>query len=271
MDYIQLYVNEKGLELSPVTVHNYETGLRRFERFVGKPLDEVSKNDVLSYINHMQNVRRLKRSSIATLTTDVKSFYRWMQDEEHVGANPTRKVKTPRVEKRLPIYLTLSEMRSLVEAASVVPEDERLVKMLYSTGVRISELVQIKKRDVDESGNIKIFGKGSKERMVSIHPAYLPMFQTYMGTLKPDEPLFPYSVDKYEKDIVVLAARARIEKHITPHKLRHTFASAMYGATHDILAVQISVGHSSLNTTQVYTHLEGDTVQKKQNMLPEVK
>jgi site-specific recombinase XerD len=271
MDYIDAYIDERKLEIGKTTVRNYQYTLRQFEAMIAKPLNKVGKADVLAYIARMQS-DGLERSTLAVRTIQIKTFYKWMVDEGHVAANPTTKVNNTKIEKKLPIYLTLKELKVLFQTAAADGEDEdRLVKMLYSTGARVSELVSIRKKDVNpENGKVKIMGKGSKERMTSIVAAYLPQFRSYLDTLGDDDLLFPMSARTAERHIKVLAARSGIKKHITPHKLRHSFATHMYGTTKDILAVQISLGHESLNTTQIYTHADSEEVHEKQNMLPDV-
>lgn len=272
MDHIDAYLAERGLELGETTVQNYRYTLNRFEQHVGKPLDQVEKSDILSYISYLQNKLHLERSSVATATIEIKVFYKWMVEEGRITADPTVKVKTTKVEKKLPVYLTLKELKALFQAAEAQGIlDDLMVKALYSTGARVSELISIRKKDVNpDNGKVKIMGKGNKERMTSIVPAYLGQFREYMNTLGDDDRLFPMDRRTVERHVAILAARAGIKKHVTPHKLRHTFATHLYGTTKDILAVQLSLGHASLNTTQIYTHADGEEIHQKQNMLPDV-
>jgi site-specific recombinase XerD len=129
--------------------------------------------------------------------------------------------------------------------------------MLYSTGLRVSELVHLSKKDIDfDSGEIKVLGKGSKERVVLLHPAYIEQFKEYVKHFDRDQLLFPLDKGTIEKDIKRMAKVAEIHKHVTPHKLRHSFATHLFKETKNIVLVQELLGHSSISTTQIYTHLD---------------
>jgi site-specific recombinase XerD len=130
-----------------------------------------------------------------------------------------------------------------------------MVKILYSTGVRVSEFVSIKKADINfTTGDIHVFGKGSKERIVIVGPDVLEDLRKYCEAFKPDQKIFPVTTMTIQYRIKVLAAQAGINKHVTPHKLRHSFATHLNQAGTNIITIKDLLGHESLNTTQIYAH-----------------
>lgn len=255
-DYIQMYLDEKSLGKSPETIRNYKHGCRSFEKWFNQPVEQATKADILKYIGYLKS-KDLKKSSIETAFIQLTTFYEWMRDETFVVSNPCAKISAPKADKTAPVYLTIDEMRNLLQVASVNTRDDLIVKMLYSTGVRVSELVNIKKKDIDfDAGEVKVFGKGSKERIVLLHPAYINQFKEYVQAFDREQLLFPLDKGTVEKDIKRMAKMANINKHVTPHKLRHTFATHMFKETKNIVLVQELLGHSSISTTQIYTHLD---------------
>jgi len=149
-------------------------------------------------------------------------------------------------------------MRSLIETA-VEPRDNLIVKMLYATGVRVSELVNIKKQDIDLDRNtIKVFGKGAKERIVLLPDALKVQLEAYCSGFLESQKLFDLNIRTVERDIKSLAYRAGINKKVTPHKLRHSFATHMLQNGGNVVAIQKLLGHTSLSTTQIYTHYSVD-------------
>jgi site-specific recombinase XerD len=134
-----------------------------------------------------------------------------------------------------------------------------MVKMLYATGVRVSELVNIQKHDMDfERNTIKVFGKGAKERIVLMPNALSCVVGEYCKGFPEDGKLFNLTARTVERDIKALAKRAGINKKVTPHKLRHSFATHMLQNGGNVVAIQKLLGHTSLNTTQIYTHYSVD-------------
>lgn len=260
MDYIQMYLDEKSLGKSPETIRNYKHGCRSFEKWFNQPVEHATKPDILKYIGYLKG-KNLKKSSIETAFIQLTTFYEWMRDETFITANPCTKISAPKADKTDPVYLTPEEMDKLLEVSSVNQRDDLIVKMLYSTGARVSELIKIKKKDIDfATGKIRVFGKGSKERIVLLHPAYLEQFKEYVKAFDKDQVLFPLDKGTVEKDIKRMAKMAGIDKHVTPHKLRHSFATHLFRETKDIVLVQGLLGHSSIQTTQIYTHIDMEDV-----------
>jgi site-specific recombinase XerD len=180
-----------------------------------------------------------------------------MVAEGHMKENPMSKVDKIKFDATLPIYLTVEEIRQLLDVAKVVSHrDELMIKMLYATGIRVSELVGIKKSDVQFDNNrIKVFGKGAKERTVEVPAPFMLDIKEYCQHFEPNQKLFNYHTGTVQDDIRKIRAMAEINKKVTPHKLRHSFATHMIQNNGNVEAIRKQLGHTSLNTTQRYMHL----------------
>jgi site-specific recombinase XerD len=143
------------------------------------------------------------------------------------------------------------------------PRDNIIVSMLYATGVRVSELVNIKKKDIDFDRNtVNVFGKGAKERIVLVPDSLTDRLKYYCGSLGSDDLLFDLTPRTVQRIIKSLASIAGIKKKVTPHKLRHSFATHMLQNGGNVVAIQKLLGHTSLNTTQIYTHYDVDELKE---------
>ena len=264
MDYVGIFLDEKRLSSSQGTIRQYDQVLRSFVKFTGKPSETMARQDVIRYLNHLMFERGLSKATASNVLSVLKSFYRFMVENGHIEANPTRGISSIRLDKKAPVYLTIQEMRDLIDTA-LDNRDRIIVRMLYATGVRISELLNIRKRDIDfDRHTIKVFGKGAKERIVLISSEMAEDLAQYcererMGN---DGRLFDLTPRTVQRDIKVLARRAGIAKNVTPHKLRHSFATHMLQNGGNVVAIQKLLGHASLNTTQIYTHYNVDDLKE---------
>jgi site-specific recombinase XerD len=258
MDYIEAYINEKRLSKSERTITAYRYSLRLFERYITPtPLENASKSDIVRYFNHCMNENRVERSTTATYQNQLNAFYKWMFQEGHIKENPLAKIDKIKYDMKLPIFLTVEEIKRMLEVAKIAyPRDELMISVMYATGVRVSELVGIKKKDMDWSYNrIKVFGKGAKERTVEVPAPFMRDLEAYSKCFKDDQRLFNYHPSTVEGDIRKIRAMAEINKKVTPHKLRHSFATHMIQNNGNVEAIRKLLGHTSLNTTQRYMHL----------------
>ena len=225
---------------------------------MGKPLENARRPEIVRYLNQLIYDQKLSRTTVANNLSIIKSFYSFMVQNEYVESDPTRGINQIRADKKAPVYLTQAEMQDLIDTA-LDPRDQLMVKMLYATGVRVSELVNIQKHDMDfERNTIKVFGKGAKERIVLMPNALSSVVREYCKELPEDGKLFNLTARTVERDIKALAKRAGISKKVTPHKLRHSFATHMLQNGGNVVAIQKLLGHTSLNTTQIYTHYSVD-------------
>ncbi len=271
---------------SPRTVEAYGKDLRRFTDFwerqfanepAGRtPLAKVDTLAVRSYLAHLHRDGLASRSLARHLST-LRSFFRWACREGHLEKNPARGLPSPRVPKALPRALTLPDTEKLLAAEedeSFVPERERaLFELLYATGLRVSEAAGLDLGDVDFPARlVRVTGKGSRERIVPFGDAagealreYLPSrdaLRHRAGGESRAEPLFvnarggrltPRSMARLLKRRLRAAG---LPEEISPHALRHTFATHLLQAGADLRAIQELLGHASLSTTQKYTHLD---------------
>ena len=272
---------------SPRTVLAYRADLHRFTGFWETDFDQtpatrtpLSKLDTLavrSYLAHLHRDRLANRSLARHLST-LRSFFRWACREGHLEKSPALGLPTPRLPKTLPRAMTLPDTERLLETdeEGLVPERERaLFELLYATGLRVSEAAGLDLEDVDFSGRlVRVTGKGRRERIVpfgesaedALH-AYLPSRAALRHRAGEDgsgggEPLFVNARGGRltSRSMARLLKRrlraAGLPADISPHALRHTFATHLLQAGADLRAIQELLGHASLSTTQKYTHLD---------------
>jgi integrase/recombinase XerC len=272
--FIHYLSSEKNA--SPHTCRCYQRDLEEFENFLRSSglflttegAIEIEKADRIAIRKYLSFLhRRIKKSSIARKVSALRSFYKFLMREQLVSSNPAKMVSTPKTEKPLPTALTVDEAFRLVESPM---KDERLrdcaiLELLYSSGVRVGELVALNLNGLDmDLGIVKVMGKGRKERIVPIGSKAIGALKAYLderGNVEDEEPLFVNLrggrltarsigrlVKKYTK-------RSGIFRKVSPHSLRHTFATHLLDAGADIREIQEMLGHASLSTTQRYTHL----------------
>ena len=211
-----------------------------------------------------------KRVSISRKLASIRTFYEFLIRNGTIKSNPAKLVPTPKGEKRLPTFLTVDEVVKLVETPGsdnvYESRDRAILELLYSCGLRVSELVGINLNNLDlTSMSVKVLGKGNKERMVPLGSKACTAIKTYLRQrldLKPeDDYLFVnsrggrLSTRSIDRIIKKYAAISGIPKNISPHVLRHTFATHLLGGGADLRAIQEMLGHKSLSTTQRYTHI----------------
>jgi integrase/recombinase XerC len=273
---------------SPRTVEAYRSDLERFAgfwegEFANAPaaktaLSKVDTLAVRSYLAHLHRDKLANRSLARHLST-LRSFFRWACREGHLDKNPARGLPSPRVPKTLPRAMSLPDTERLLaadEEETFVPERERaLFELLYATGLRVSEAAGLDLSDVDFSSRLlRVTGKGSRERIVPFGEAAAEALREYLPSreairsravdspARGGEPLFvnfrggrltPRSMARLLKRRLRAAG---LPEEISPHALRHTFATHLLQAGADLRAIQELLGHASLSTTQKYTHLD---------------
>ena len=264
MDYVSVFLDEKRLSSSAGTIRQYDQILRSFERYTGKPAESVVRTDIIRYLNHLMFERTLSKATASNVLSVLKSFYKYMTDNGYCSMNPTRGINSIKMDKKAPVYLTIGEMRELIDTAIDV-RDRIVVRMLYATGVRVSELINIRRSDIDfDRQTVMVFGKGAKERMVLIPSDMVNDLRHYCDCegLGESDRLLELTPRTVQRNIKVLARRAGITKNVTPHKLRHSFATHMLQNGGNVVAIQKLLGHASLNTTQIYTHYNVDDLKE---------
>ena len=277
--YIDFLEAERNV--SPYTVRNYTRDLMEFFGFVSESgidtLKKVNKQTLRNYLAQLME-QKYAKSSIARKLSAIRSFYRYLMREELIAASPAATTVSPKLDKRLPVFLTVEEAKRLVESPDISqPQGQRdraLLEMLYASGMRVSELVNMNTEQVNLATNeIRVWGKGAKERLVLIGEPAAAALNTYINEGrkellggKRNNALF---VNRYGERILVRRVQKilnkyskNINKSIHPHILRHTFATHLLDGGADLIVVQELLGHADLSSTQIYTHVTQSRARK---------
>ncbi|MGM0807477.1 MAG: site-specific tyrosine recombinase/integron integrase [Bacillota bacterium] len=262
---IKMYIAAKQLEgLSHLTLDGYKIELRIFANKVKKRTTDITTADIRVFLSQFG---QLKLSSLSKKLSVLKSFFSWLTSEELIHRDPTTKIKPPKKEKRLPKALSIEELEMLREACKTVRQ-RAFLEVLYATGCRLSEIHGLNRKDInDQSMSCKTVGKGNKERELFF--SYKAMFHLrkyLLNRTDTEEALMiterkPYrrlSKRSIQEEIKKIANNAGLEKRISPHTLRHTFATLLLNNGADIVGVQQLLGHESPSTTQIYAVLSDE-------------
>lgn len=272
---------------SPHTCRCYRRDLEEFEDFLkasrmyltptgGVEIEKVDRMAIRKYLSFLH--RKNKKSSMARKISTLRSFFKYLVREQVILSNPAKSVSTPKVEKTLPTTLTVDEAFRLMESPKSISKktslegvkgkmlrDRAILELLYSSGLRVSELVGLNSNQLDlDLGIVRVMGKGRKERIVPVGVKAIEVLNAYLeerGMLKGEEPIFVNSLGgrltarSVGRLIKKYSRHSGIFRKISPHSLRHTFATHLLDAGADIREIQEMLGHSSLSTTQRYTHI----------------
>jgi len=265
--------------VSPHTRRGYLKDLEQFEAFLkeqglvrssqeGVEFEKVDRLTIRRFLGVLH--RKNRKSSIARKISTLRSFFKYLVKEELIASNPAKSVSTPKREKFLPSTLTVDEAFRLMESPS---EEEKaqavrnraILELLYSSGLRVSELVGLNWNRLDlELGIVKVMGKRSKERIVPVGSKAIEALNAYSeerGTVEGEDPVFingrggRLTTRTVARIVKNYTERSGIFRKISPHSLRHTFATHLLDSGADIREIQEMLGHASLSTTQRYTHL----------------
>ncbi|MDR3049574.1 MAG: site-specific tyrosine recombinase XerD [Elusimicrobiota bacterium] len=277
-NFISYIIVEKGL--SKNTALAYKSDLLKFIDFStkkGVQIESLSHQDITDFLWDMK-VKKFKPRSIYRMTESIRQFYKFLHIEDFIDNNPTEFLAIPKIPEDLPKLLTLEEMKLLLN--SVNKSDIRSVRnramleLLYACGIRVSELVNLKFSNINLDDNfIQVIGKGSKERIVPFGETAKKYLNLYLKMRRPystvSEFIFISRLGKkmsriaFWQQLKQIALQAGIYKNITPHTFRHSFASHFLSEGADIRFVQEMLGHSSIATTQIYTHISNSEIRQK--------
>lgn len=274
-DFLTHLTIERGLAVNSYDA--YQRDLKAYLRHLAKRqvlvLSEASYKDVKAFISSLRR-RGLAPSSISRHISSVRMFHRFLISEGLAQSNPTDHIQTPKQPKRLPAVLNRKEILSLLEQPDhTTPlglRDRAILEFMYATGLRASELLTFRRPDLLFDIRLaRIFGKGSKERLVPVGQHALRMIRHYLDTVR------PMMSARGSGEILFLNARGRqlsrmglwkilktyvelagLDKHVSPHTLRHSFATHLLENGADLRAVQEMLGHVDITTTQIYTHID---------------
>lgn len=275
LDYLKYNKN-----YSDKTIINYELDLKDYFNFLKvECLDykDITYNDLMPLFKHFET-NKLTNKSIRRHISSIKGFYKYLVNNEIVNSNPFIYVNLPKKEQKLPRYLTLSEMLSIFDKMEIKTNynlrDRLILELMYATGVRVSEVINIKVYDIDFYNNsIKVLGKGSKERIVYYNEVVRDLLSKYMSiydSLNKKNLEYLFLNQKGDKlttkgisyIINQVIKKISFNKHITPHMLRHTFATHLLNNGCSVTTVQELLGHSSIGTTGIYTHVTFDHIKE---------
>jgi integrase/recombinase XerD len=273
-DFIHYLTIERGL--SQNTVSSYKRDLNQYVTFLKNKCEIVNGADIqrvhiMQFLNHLHQLNR-SVSTISRTLSSIRSFHQFLIREYDVDKDPSLHIETPKKPRVLPKVLSSSEVESLLDLQGndpLVVRNKAMLEVLYATGLRVSELLSLKMNDLHLTmGFVRCFGKGSKERIIPLGSHAQHAVQSYIDSArsillkgKREDALFlnhhgrPMSRQGFWKILKGIARDKDIKKELTPHTLRHSFATHLLENGADLRAVQEMLGHADISTTQIYTHV----------------
>lgn len=271
---------ESDLNYSDNTIKSYDNDLEKFIKyFQNKDILKVGVKDIEKYINTLSE---LAPSSVSHNISTLRSFYNYYLKLDKISYNPCDSIKQPKLGRHLPVYLTIAETEKLLDIKIETPFDARnkaLLELMYATGLRISEAITLEFKNIDpEECIVRVIGKGSKERIVPVNDYALDALNDYLKNFRPL--LVKNNINNYVflnnhgnlltrqgvfKMIKAECLKKGITKNISPHTIRHTFATHLLENGADLRIIQELLGHSDISTTQIYTHITNETLHREYN------
>ena len=267
--------------VSPLTLTNYRHALERFRTTVAQPAWKDLRADHFRRYLFEQMKAGLAKPTVRLHFAALRTFYRFLTERHGLKDNPLKQVQLPKLDRGLPVVLSRKQIDTLLAAPLAMEKSDRapkwmpqrdaaILELFYSSGLRLAELASLEVRNVDEiTETVRVMGKGRKERIVPVGELALKAIQKYRQAARVD--VGPLFINKSRKRIstrsVWLSLRrylafAGIPLTVSPHKLRHSFATHMLDAGADLRSVQSLLGHASLSTTQIYTHVTTERLKK---------
>lgn len=287
-DHIDLFLRRLRVErhLSPKTIESYARDLKQWQNFIKNKEPDLSV--FLEFAKYRRQNHHIKASSLARSLVALRQFYKFLKEENLISVNPAEKLELPKMGVRLPRYLSFSEIEILLPQNHelVVPCRDKaqgknlrnlaMIHLLYATGLRVSELVSLKMMDLDlQQGSLITLGKGQKERFVPVGTTALMWLDAYIKearTLLLNQSRSTYVfIERAGKPLsrqsfwAILKKRAQIlgiHKNVSPHVIRHSFATHLLENGADLRSVQLMLGHADISTTQIYTHVEQEKLKQ---------
>lgn len=280
--FLEYIKNQKRYSIN--TVKNYEIDIIEFFNYLDKKQKDYKTIDydfIKDYLVELYN-RNLSRNSVARKISSLRSFYKYLYNNGIVLNNPFKYVITPKKEKRLPRYLGVQELETLfntpLKTTSLGQRDSVILEVLYASGIRVSELVNIKLSDINfDKKEIKILGKGKKERLVEFGDYCLEAINLFINDgrkiiLNKHNKTSEYLIINERGDKITtrgvalildkLVKKASLKKHVSPHMIRHSFATHLLNEGCDLLTVKELLGHESLESTAIYTHVSNERLRE---------
>lgn len=250
------------------TINSYLSDIKEYQEFKKGDILSSTKEDILAYLKTIKN---LESTTISHKISSVKSFFKYYQKREKIKANPLANIKSPKIAKKLPTYLTLEEVSKLLDVEIKSPYDARnkaILELLYSSGIRISELCNMQTSNYDSyECIIRLIGKGSKERIIPLGDYAISVLEDYINNYRPkinkkniNSIFINNRGDAVSRQFIFKVIKKEclkkgIRKNVSPHTLRHTFATHLLQNGADLRIIQELLGHENISTTQIYTHV----------------
>jgi len=272
---------EKGL--SKNTLESYGRDVRKFLIYLDnneiKTVGDIKYGDILDFLSNFKKQGFSDTTTVRTIVS-IKQFFKYLLIEKIITEDPSAQIRTPKMKKSIPGVISLEEVEKILATPNdSTPEgirDSAMLEVLYATGIRVSELIGLKLNEVNfEMGFVIVYGKGSKERIVPMGEKAQEKLKTYMELSRPlilksreSKALFVTRRGRgmtrqgFWKLIKTYALKSDISKKISPHTLRHSFATHLLERGADLRTIQIMLGHSDISTTQIYTHVESERLKE---------
>jgi len=282
--YLEAYIDylkiEKGLAGN--SIYAYSEDLNKYLKYlkkeaIGDP-KEITRKNITDFLFNLR--KKIAPVSIARILSAIRSFHKFLLREKISPQDPSDLIEAPKLEKKIPNFLIIDEVNTILKAPNLKKpqgiRERAILELMYATGLRVSELVKLKAQDINlDVGFIRCTGKGSKERIVPLGGAASRFLQKYLKEARAKllgDKITPYiflaqggrgiSRQSVWKMIKAMVKKAKIKKNISPHTLRHSFATHLLENGADLRSVQEMLGHSSITTTQIYTHVNQSRLKK---------
>lgn len=277
--YIEEFIDYLRFEkkYSENTISSYKRDLNKTNTYIKKDFAKLNKKDIQNYIQKISKSENA--SSVSRCISTLKSFYKFLELNKYTNTNPLTTISNPKARKSLPKVLSEEEVDKLLDINLKTDFDYRnkaMLELMYSSGLRVSELINLNVNDIDLSNaSVRIFGKGSKERIIPLNDYAIDALNNYI--LNHRRSLFKHSESNYLflnnhgnkmtrqgffKILEKIAKEKGIKSELSPHTLRHSFATHLLKHGADLRSIQELLGHSDISTTQIYTHITSERLQK---------
>ncbi len=273
---------EKELNYTKMTIIDYQEDLELFTKYINNNnlnYLNLTKNDIIDYLKYLDE-KKYSNKSISRFLSSLRHFYTYLVEIKLIEENIFKRIRNPKIEKKLPNYLNIVEVENLL---NILKEDTKedirnkcLIELLYSTGIRVSEASNIKIDDIDmHNMSIRVFGKGRKERIAYFGESLKEILEKYLKVRKDFlkngeiDYLFINSIggklsrNSMENIFIKISQMKEIEHKLSPHTLRHTYATHLLNNGADLRSVQELLGHENLNTTEIYTHVSNERLRQE--------
>lgn len=278
-DFLEYLKYERRVSVN--TVDSYGENLLLLKNYTNKDLISLKKEDIKDFLDNVEATARTK----AHYLTVFNSFYKYLVFMDKIKSNPCDGIKAPKLEKKLPTYLTNEEIAKLFNIRLTKPVDYRnkaILEVMYATGARISEVINLELNQIDfEECIIRVGGKGKKERIIPLDDVAIEALDNYINNYRPfliknetcNYVFLNKNGEKISRQMIFkmlknLANKAGITKEISPHTLRHSFASNLLNNGADLRVIQELLGHENLETTEIYSHLQNKKIKDDYNNHP---